>query len=164
MKKEQFQPIRKSIRPATLALLGGPAPPPRRSADESRRAPQPAGFSLGAPVKAELARPCLASRKGSRTAHDGLTGQAIGDARAAGEPGRSRSPQLTGTSLSIELVAMQVTYHRHRRLLRVRRERPRSRTAEQRYELAAFDHARTIGRSPNSRESGTNSTNTSTRR
>jgi hypothetical protein len=45
------------------------------------------------------------------------------------------------------------------------RSEPRGRrAAEQRGELAAFDHARTIGRSPNSRESGTSSTNTSTRR
>jgi hypothetical protein len=40
----------------------------------------------------------------------------------------------------------------------------RRRATEQREEIAAFDHARTIGRSPNSRESRTNSTNTSTRR
>src|SRR5262249_18935574 len=80
-------------------LLGGPAPPPRWFADKSRRAPQPAGFSLGAPVKAELARP-LQPREPereqdcARRAHRA----AIGDARAAGEPGRSRSPQLTGTT------------------------------------------------------------------
>jgi hypothetical protein len=49
-------------------------------------------------------------------------------------------------------------------LLRARRERPRGRAAEQREEIAAFDHARTIGRSPNIRESRTNSTNTSRRR
>src|SRR5262249_13071914 len=47
MKKEQFQPIRKSIRPATLALLGGPAPPPRRSADNPAALPSRRAFSLG---------------------------------------------------------------------------------------------------------------------
>jgi len=46
-KKEQFQPIGKSIRPATLALLGGPAPPPRRSADNPAALPSRRDFSLG---------------------------------------------------------------------------------------------------------------------
>jgi len=48
-KKEQFQPIRRSIRPATLALLGGPVPPPppRRSADNPAAFPSRRDFSLG---------------------------------------------------------------------------------------------------------------------
>src|SRR5262245_56588834 len=37
-----------------------------------------------------------------------------------------------------ERPAAQNSDHRHRRLLRARRERPRSGAAEQRYELAAF--------------------------
>ena len=44
MKKEQFRPIRKSIRPATLALLGGPAPPPPRSADNPAALPSRRDF------------------------------------------------------------------------------------------------------------------------